>query len=203
MEGTIGEIRIFASNFAPRNWAFCEGQLLAIRSNTALFSILGTFYGGNGSVTFALPDFRGRAAVGAGQGPGLSPYQLGEQTGSETVTLLTTEMPAHTHVAIPQPGGGAGGTTATLFGINGAGGQSSPGGNYIGQDSDVGLTTYANNGNPVPMHAGSVGLHDVTAPLPAGVLIGPAGASIPHDNMQPTVVLNYIICMLGTFPSRN
>ena len=81
MEGTIGEIRMFAGTFAPRNWAFCNGQLLSIAQNTALFSILGTTYGGNGQTTFALPDFRGRSAVGTGQGPGLSSISLGEQAG--------------------------------------------------------------------------------------------------------------------------
>lgn len=202
MEGTIGEIRIFAANFQPKNWAFCQGQLIAIRQNTALFSILGATYGGDGQVTFALPDFRGRAAVGAGQGPGLSPYQLGQARGSETVSLLSTEMPAHIHPAIPQPGTGAGGTTATLYGVNGVGGQSTPAGNYIGEDSDVGLTTYATTGTPVAMHDGSIQLNNVTAPLPT-VLTAPAGAGFPHDNIQPTLVLNYIICMYGVFPSRN
>ena len=97
MEGTIGEIRLFAGNFAPRAWAFCWGQLLSIAQNTALFSILGTTYGGNGQTTFALPDLRGRVPVSQGQGPGLSPYSLGEQGGVETVTLLQQQIPAHTH----------------------------------------------------------------------------------------------------------
>src|SRR5215204_812084 len=98
MEGTIGEIRMFAGNFAPKNWALCYAQILSISQNTALFSILGTTFGGNGQTTFALPDFRSRVAVGAGQGPGLSNVSLGEQAGVETVTLLVTQMPAHNHV---------------------------------------------------------------------------------------------------------
>ncbi|HTH51627.1 MAG TPA: tail fiber protein [Pyrinomonadaceae bacterium] len=97
MEGTIAEIRLFAGNFAPRNWAFCQGQILSISQNTALFSLLGTTYGGNGQTTFALPDFRGRVAVGTGQGPGLSNVTLGEVSGTETNTLLVTNLPAHTH----------------------------------------------------------------------------------------------------------
>lgn len=97
-EAFIGEIRMFAGNFAPRGWAFCQGQLLSIAQNTALFSLLGTTYGGNGQTTFALPDLRGRLPMQPGQGPGLSPRTLGEQGGSETVTLLSNQMPAHNHM---------------------------------------------------------------------------------------------------------
>src|SRR3954471_16909667 len=97
MDGTIGEIRLFAGNFAPRNWAFCNGQLMPIAQNTALFSILGTTFGGNGQTTFGLPDFRGRVSVGTGQGTGLTNHDLGEQSGTENVTLSTAQMPAHTH----------------------------------------------------------------------------------------------------------
>ena|SRR5438128_8975221 len=110
----IGQITLFAGNFAPRGWAFCNGQLLSIAQNTALFSILGTTYGGNGQTTFALPDLRGRVPVHAGQGPGLSNYDLGQQGGAESVTLTTAQMPAHTHPAnandsaatTNRPGGG-------------------------------------------------------------------------------------------------
>lgn len=102
MEPMIGEVRIFAGNFAPRNWAFCEGQLLAINSNQALFSILGTTYGGDGRTTFGLPDLRGRAAIAPGNGPGLPSYRLGEKGGSPTNILNTTQIPAHTHTAAVQ-----------------------------------------------------------------------------------------------------
>ena len=95
----LGEIRLLPFNFAPRGWAFCQGQLLPINQNTALFSLLGTTYGGNGTTNFALPDLRGRVAVSSGQGPGLSNYVLGEQAGEENHTLITTEIPAHTHSA--------------------------------------------------------------------------------------------------------
>lgn len=94
----LAEIRMFGGNFAPRGWALCNGQLLSIAQNTALFSLLGTTYGGDGKTTFALPDLRGRAPIHFGQGPGLTPRDLGESDGTETVTLLTTEMPAHTHL---------------------------------------------------------------------------------------------------------
>src|SRR5687768_993649 len=97
MEGFIGEIRLFAPNFAPRDWALCNGQLLPINQNQALFSILGTTYGGDGRTTFALPDLRGRSAIGAGSGPGLSSYTLGQQTGSPTTLLSANQLPSHTH----------------------------------------------------------------------------------------------------------
>lgn len=113
-EPYIGEIRIFAGNFPPRGWQFCQGQLLSIAQNTALFSILGTTYGGNGQTTFALPDLRGRAPMQPGQGPGLSPRTLGEQGGSETVTLISNQMPAHTHTL------NASGTTGTSSSAGGA-----------------------------------------------------------------------------------
>src|SRR5262245_42833413 len=101
MDSFIGSIILFAGNFAPRGWAFCQGQILSIAQNTALFSILGTTYGGNGQTTFALPDLRGRVPIGTGQGPGLSNIDLGEQSGSENVTLLASNMPPHTHDYIP------------------------------------------------------------------------------------------------------
>src|SRR5512132_2979097 len=97
MEGYIAEIRLFAGNFAPRGCAFCQGQILSIAQNTALFSLLGTTYGGNGQTTFALPDLRGRVPVGTGQGPGLPSVQLGELSGEPTHTLIITEMPAQNH----------------------------------------------------------------------------------------------------------
>jgi microcystin-dependent protein len=96
-EPFIGQIQIFPYNFAPRGWAFCNGQIMSIAQNTALFSLLGTTYGGNGQTTFALPDLRGRVPVSAGQGPGLSNYVLGEVIGTENVTLLSTQMPQHNH----------------------------------------------------------------------------------------------------------
>src|SRR6188472_303063 len=104
-EPFIGMIVMFAGNFAPRNWAFCDGQLLSIAQNTALFSILGTTYGGNGQTTFALPDFRGRVAVGTGTGPGLSNISLGEVAGEASVTLISTQMPQHNHTISGNAGG--------------------------------------------------------------------------------------------------
>lgn len=106
MDPFIGEIRMFGGNFAPKGWAFCNGQLLSISQNTALFSLLGTTYGGNGTTTFGLPDLRGRAPLHWGQGPGLSPYAQGEQGGQEQSTLIANQMPTHSHAANAASGGG-------------------------------------------------------------------------------------------------
>ncbi len=130
----VAEIRIFPFNFAPKGWAFCDGQLLPLSQNTALFSLLGTTYGGNGKSNFALPDLQGNVPVHAGQGPGLSLYDLGQQGGSETVTLLTSEMPAHAHQAMalgafadqPAPANNTWGRTSANPYISPSTGQMSP-----------------------------------------------------------------------------
>ena len=126
----IGEIKLFPYSFAPRGWALCQGQLLSISQNTALFSLIGTTYGGNGQTTFALPDLRGRVAVSAGQGPGLSSYELGEAVGSESVSLAESELPAHSH----------------QVSVNGAGsGSKKPTNRFLGRASSG--TTYAGSAN--------------------------------------------------------
>jgi microcystin-dependent protein len=180
MEGTIAEIRMFAGNFAPRSWAFCQGQILSIAQNTALFSILGTTYGGNGQTTFALPDFRGRVAVGAGQGPGLQSIALGEQAGVETVTLIAQQMPMHNHTISGNAGGLAN--------------NANPTGNSLG------IAVVAAGNAPVNVYNNG-------APNPANALnaqtCGIAGGNQPHNNMQPFLGMNYIICLEGIFPSRN
>jgi len=165
-EPFIGEIRAFGFNFAPRGWATCSGQILSISQNTALFALLGTTYGGNGQTTFALPDLRGRVAVGMGQGPGLSSKTLGEVSGQEAHTLTANEMPAHTHA---QPASNADQSTNRP-------------------------------GNAVPTKGG------VYAGSGDGTLMDPttqAGGNQPHTNMQPYLVLNYCIALVGIFPSRN
>lgn len=180
MDIYIGEIRLFAGNFAPRNWAFCNGALLAISSNTALFSLLGTTYGGDGQVTFGLPDLRGRVPVNPGQGPGLSNYVLGEMTGTQTNTLLISQMPAHNH-------------TLLANGTAGSGTLNNPSQAYMGVgpvDRSSGLpvnTRYATTANS------TMAPNSVNA----------SGGSQPINNIQPSLGMNYIICLYGIFPSRN
>lgn len=115
MEGYIAEIRMFAGNFAPRGWAFCNGQILSIAQNTALFALIGTTYGGNGQTTFALPDLRGRTAISGGQGPGLPGYSLGQQGGQPEVTLIATQMPTHSHNVAAVGGGGSSAVPTNRF----------------------------------------------------------------------------------------
>lgn len=175
-EAFIGEIRMFAGNFPPRGWQFCQGQLLSIAQNTALFSILGTTYGGNGQTTFALPDLRGRYPMQQGQGPGLSPRSLGEQGGSETVTLLSNQMPAHTHSHVAS---GAQGDQVT------------PEGNFNAVLIDPNTQQPQN-------------LYNATASTTMNAAsIGVAGGSQPHNNMSPFLAINFIIAMEGIYPSRN
>jgi microcystin-dependent protein len=172
----IAEIRMFAGNFAPRGWAFCQGQILSIAQNTALFSLLGTTYGGNGQTTFALPDLRGRVPVGSGQGPGLPNVVLGEMAGAPTHTLTIPEMPAHNH-------------GAQSHGVAAGGNSTSPGG-ATWATSTARDAVYSTAAPDSPMAANSV-------------TVGIAGGSQPHNNMQPYLGMNYIIALVGIFPSRN
>jgi len=179
MDGTIGEIRLFAANFAPKYWGYCDGSLLAIRSNTALFAILGTTYGGDGKTTFGLPNLMGRSAVGAGQGPGLSYYNLGESAGANTVTLNMTNLPAHTHVA-------TGSIVIPAFSEEGDSG--SPSNNVLASK---------------PSMYSSQGSDSTTKPIPLSLQIGTAGGNTPLSINQPSIGINYIICMMGIFPQRS
>lgn len=178
MEGTIGEVRMFAGTFAPRTWALCNGQLLPISQNTALFSILGTTYGGNGQTNFALPDFQGRVAVGTGTGAGLSNIQLGQKAGTPTVTLLTSNIPAHNHQVV----GNLSPQAATDGSLT-----ADPAGRYIG---------------PGQFFAGANDLVNM-APIPLNLPTTVAGNSQPFSIMPPYLGMNYIICMFGIFPSRD
>ncbi len=147
MEPTLGEIRLFAGNFAPRGWALCQGQLLAISSNDELFSLLGTIYGGDGRTTFGLPDFRGRVPVHQGTGPGLSPYRIGSKGGVEQVTLNVNEIPSHNH--LPQANTTVGGSPNPTNGFFGASNE-----DIFASTSDVNMgDTLPNGGNlPHPNH---------------------------------------------------
>lgn len=179
MEGMIGEIRGFGGNFAPRAWALCQGQLLPISANTALFSILGTTYGGDGRTTFALPDFRGRTIVGQGHGPGLSARPLGQKGGTETNTLNITQMPAHNHAATG---------TVTPLANTGEGEETNPANAF---PANSGEDQYAENANTV---MGSSNL---------SITLGQTGGNQPFNNIQPFQVINIIICMQGVYPSRS
>jgi microcystin-dependent protein len=172
----IGEIRLFGASFAPAGWALCQGQLMPISENDALFTLLGTTYGGDGQETFGLPDLQGRVPVHTG---GTTGYILGEEGGVESVTLTTQQIPAHTHAPAAAAGGG-GGTTNI------------PGANTILADSNTTVT------NPyVTPFAGAsqIALNAQT--------ITPTGGSQPHDNFQPTLCVSYIISLFGIFPQRN
>jgi microcystin-dependent protein len=169
----VAEIRIFGFGFAPKGWAFCNGQILPISQNTALFSLLGTTYGGNGKTTFALPDMQGNVPVDPGQGKGLSLYDLGETGGTSAYTLLQTEMPVHTHTVQAAPGLVAGDTNI-------------PAGNAFAKSSQG--NAYTPPANLTPMNAQAVGI---------------IGGSQPHNNMMPTLALNFCIALQGVFPPRS
>lgn len=170
----VAEIRMFAGNFAPAGWAFCNGQLLPISQNTALFSLLGTTYGGDGQSTFALPNLQGRVPMQPGQGPGLSLRDLGETAGATSITLLESEMPAHSHTLAASPNPGEAPGPVNVDGSVNALGRS------------VGGAIYADPQNLVPM-----------------ANLSPAGGDQPHNNMQPYLALNFIIALQGIFPPRS
>lgn len=177
-EPFLGQILLVPYDFAVSGWAFCQGQLLSISQNTALFALLGTQFGGDGVQTFALPDLRGRVVVGQGTGPGLSPYQVGEIGGSVTVTLLSNQIPQHNHgfPASAEPANSSTPSSATL----------------LGSGSRGSLPRYASpalqSGAPATM---------------SGIMIGNAGGSQPHNNLMPYLTLNYIIALAGIFPARS
>jgi microcystin-dependent protein len=172
----LGQILIVPYNFAPRGYAFCNGQILSIAQNTALFSLMGTFYGGNGTTTFALPNLQGMAPVHQGQGAGLSPYQIGETAGSQTVTLLQNQLPVHGHT--PQCASAASNP-----------GQQSPAGNvWSPAPGRTPPSMYSSNTPATNMNPGAVAA---------------AGGSGPHNNLSPFLVMNFVIALQGIFPSRN
>jgi microcystin-dependent protein len=168
----VAEIRMFAGNFAPAGWALCNGQILPISQNTALFSLLGTIYGGDGKSTFALPDLQATSPLHPGQGPGLSRRDLGERGGSANVTLISNEMPIHTHTGMAAgSGSGQADPTGAVF----ASGQR-------GRPPAYGLGT-----TRVPMSPFSIGI---------------AGSSLPHNNLPPYLAVTFIIALQGIFPQR-
>ncbi len=180
MNQFLGQIALFPYNFAPLNWAFCQGQLLPISQYTALFSLLGVQFGGDGRTNFALPDLRGRAPIDQGQGPGLTPYVVGSQQGVESVGLTTNTAPTHSH-AFP-----AFASAATTNAPNGA---LPAEGTQAGRGGGVAVNTYAAPGT--------------AAALAAGQVVPAAGGGQPHNNLQPYLTLNWCIALTGVFPSRS
>ncbi|MEA2166129.1 MAG: hypothetical protein QOK37_4256 [Thermoanaerobaculia bacterium] len=172
MDPFVAEIRIFPFNFAPKGWAFCDGQILPLSQNTALFSLLGTTYGGDGKSNFALPNMQGNAPMHPGQGPGLSLHDLGETGGSETVSLLESEIPSHSHSLMAST------STST---------KSTPAGNS--------LTRIGTGGTPYK----AAGSAQVTM---ADNSLAPAGGDQPHNNMQPYLTLSFCIALQGVYPPR-
>jgi len=168
----VAEIRIFPFNFAPTGWAFCDGQLLPLSQNTALFSLLGTTYGGDGKSNFALPNLQGNAPMQPGQGQGLSLRDLGEISGVETITLLTSEIPVHSH-ALSASGEDA-------------------------NDDDPNAASWASSIG-VPMYQPTTAGNIVNM---APQALAPAGGSLPHNNLQPYLTLNFCIALQGVFPPR-
>ena len=179
MDPFLAEIRIFQYNYAPRGWAFCNGQLLSISQNTALFSLLGVQYGGDGRTTFALPNLQGSVPVGQGQGQGLQQWYIGEVTGSATVTLLQSEMPMHNHGLVA--------TSSNATTTSASGNQIATG--FLGslQSSSAG-NMYSSAGPNVQL-----ALQSLT----------PSGGNQPHNNMMPYLALNYCIALQGVFPQRS
>ena len=178
MEGTLAEVRMFAGNFAPRGWQLCNGQLLSIAQWTAVFALVGTTYGGNGQTTFAIPDFRGRIALGTGTGPGLPSIQLGEVSGTENTTLIITNLPMHNHTL--------NGTVNMQANANGT------------------IVSDGTNRQPGPVSVFSNGA--TLAPMAsasANLAIGFTGANQPFNNRCPYIGINYIMCVEGIFPSRD
>jgi microcystin-dependent protein len=176
MDPFVAEIRIFPFNFAPNGWAMCNGQILPISQNTALFALIGTFYGGNGTSNFALPNFQGVVPVHAGQGPGLSQRFIGESSGEEDVTLLATELPAHNHQLKAFVGRGADNLNAPSAGDS--------------LTTSLGGDVYVTS-NPV---SGQI-LNPNT--------LSPAGGNQPHNNLMPYLTLNFCIALVGIFPARS
>jgi microcystin-dependent protein len=171
----VAEIRMFGCNFAPLGWATCDGQILAISQNTALFSLLGTIYGGNGQSTFALPNLQGRSPMFWGQGPGLTARVEGEQAGTDNITLLTSEMPLHNHSLMAKPIGGQADPVGRLYGTAGT------------------------QLPPPNFYADALG----TAVLMNPLALPLAGGSQPHNNLMPYQVITFCIALQGIFPARN
>lgn len=183
MDEYLSVIKMFGCNFAPRGWAFCQGQQMSIAQNSALFALLGTTFGGNGQTTFGLPDFRGRVPIGQGSGPGLSGYTPGQMGGAESVTLTTNQLPAHTHAAS---------ATSQLFAEAAPGSSQNPQGRMLAG----GTNFYADE---APSQNRQLSSQSVVTTVTNAV----AGGNQAFDIRQPYVCVNVCICIEGLFPSRS
>ena len=201
MDSFIGQIMMFAGSFAPANWALCNGQILAISEHTALFSILGTTYGGDGRTTFALPDLRGRVPMGSGDGLGLSPRVIGQRYGSENVTLSVAQMPAHSHSAETTISGTSGAAKLNASGTEGT--TNVPTGKYLAKPQNLGLKSVNMYGSSADIEMASDAIEIDVSGLSIATTVDQAGGNSAHDNIQPSLVMNYIICINGVYPSRN
>ncbi len=172
-EPFVGEVRMFAGNFAPRGWAFCDGQLLAVSQNDALFSLLGTIYGGDGRTTFGLPDMRGRLALHAGHGPGLTDRRLGAKGGTETETLTVNQLPSHNH---------------EVSAANSSGSSSNPTGSLARDMAGSNLYVQSLSANRTELSSNA--LNNI-------------GGSRSHTNVMPYLCIHYIMALVGIYPSRN
>ena len=192
MDQFLSTILIWPPNFAPRGWALCAGQVMSISQNTALFSLIGTMYGGDGVQTFQLPDLRGRVPLGAGQGTGLSPYIVGQSGGTENVTLTNSTLAAHTHTATPA------GLSATVPAVTTGGTTNQP-------TPSVALATPTDAArNPLNIYSNATPTQNLAPGTVTGsISVGSAGGGQPHANIQPYLAVNYIIALQGIFPSRD
>ena len=187
-EAYLGEIRMFAGNYEPQDWALCDGSLVSVNAYQALFSVLGTVYGGNGVTNFGLPDYRGRLPIGQGNGPGLTPRVLGQATGAEAVSLTSANTPAHTHAFVVSS---TLATSATPVPPAPAAPSSQTFGQFAGAGVIKGLYSAGTNTAP------SVNLNPNFLDPAAGVAV-----STPHSNMMGSLAINYIICLAGIYPTR-
>lgn len=206
IEPMLGSMCVFAGNFAPRGFALAQGQLLPISQNTALFSLLGTTYGGNGQTTFALPDTRGRAVLGAGSGPGLSNMQLGEMGGQESTTLTVGNMPQHNHTAtsnVELLNMDSSASSAVLKALAATSNSNTPTGRVLG--NSPGRDYIYSDGAPnVELNPESIELNiNLDMTFSSNTTVGLSGGSQPLSIRDPYIVMNWIIALQGIYPSRN